>query len=110
MRAATIAREMLPAEVVPTNGDVPAADAKTMRVGVVSTYPPRICGIGTFSRDLREALLGVDGVWAVDIAAIVRDDEVEAAGEVVARIHQDQRGRLRRGGRTLRPARAALHL
>src|SRR5690349_2458018 len=29
------------------------------------TYPPRICGIRTFSRDLREALLGVDGVWAV---------------------------------------------
>src|SRR4051795_7646731 len=92
MRAATIAREMLPAEVVPSTGDVPAAGARTMRVGVVSTYPPRICGIGTFSRDLREALLGVDGVWAVDLAAIVRDDDVEAAGEVVARIHQDQRG------------------
>ena len=29
-----------------------------MRVGVVSTYPPRACGIGTFSRDLRDALLG----------------------------------------------------
>jgi glycosyltransferase involved in cell wall biosynthesis len=83
--------QLLPAGVA-TNGDIPAADAKTMRVGVVSTYPPRICGIGTFSRDLREALLGDDGVRAVDLAAIVRDDDVEAAGEVVARIHQDQRG------------------
>jgi len=28
-----------------------------MRVAIVSTYPPRPCGIGTFSRDLRAALL-----------------------------------------------------
>ena len=63
-----------------------------MRVGVVSTYPPRVCGIGTFSRDLRDALLGADGVSAVDLVAIVREDDVEEAAEVVTRIHQDQRG------------------
>ncbi len=62
-----------------------------MRVGIVSTYPPRACGIGTFSRDLREALLGDDGVSAVDLVAIVREDEVDEAAEVVTRIHQDQR-------------------
>ena len=79
---------------VPTrsNGAAPGAGAKTMRVGVVSTYPPRVCGIGTFSRDLRDALLAADGVSAVDLAAIVREDDVEGATEVVARIHQDQRG------------------
>ena len=63
-----------------------------MRVGVVSTYPPRPCGIGTFSRDLREALLGTDGVSAVDLVAIVREDDIDQAPEVVTRIHQDQRG------------------
>jgi glycosyltransferase involved in cell wall biosynthesis len=63
-----------------------------MRVGVVSTYPPRACGIGTFSRDLREALLTVDGVSAVDLVAIVREDDAEQTSEVVTRIHQDQRG------------------
>ncbi len=84
----TITEQLLPA----SNGDVRAAAVKTMRVGVVSTYPPRICGIGTFSRDLRDALLADESVSAVDIAAIVRDDDVEAAPEVVARIHQDQRG------------------
>ena len=68
------------------------APAATMRVGVVSTYPPRICGIGTFSRDLRDALLVADGVSAVDIAAIVRDEAAEGHGEVVTRIRQDQRG------------------
>jgi glycosyltransferase involved in cell wall biosynthesis len=74
------------------NGGAPPARAKTMRVGVVSTYPPRACGIGTFSRDLREALLGADGVSAVDLVAIVREDDVDEAAEVVTRIHQDQRG------------------
>ena len=63
-----------------------------MRVGVVSTYPPRPCGIGTFSRDLREALLATNGVSAVDLVTIVREDDVEHAPEVVTRIHQDERG------------------
>jgi glycosyltransferase involved in cell wall biosynthesis len=75
-----------------TNGGGRPATAKTMRVGLVSTYPPRACGIGTFSRDLREALLAADGVSDVDLAAIVREDDIDQAAEVVTRIHQDQRG------------------
>lgn len=74
------------------NGDEQRSGAATMRVGVVSTYPPRPCGIGTFSRDLREALLGGDGVSAVDVVAIVREDDLEQTPEVVTRIHQDHRG------------------
>lgn len=75
-----------------SNGGDRVAPAASVRVGVVSTYPPRACGIGTFSRDLREALLMADGVSAVDLVAIVRDDDMAQAPEVVARIHQDQRG------------------
>jgi hypothetical protein len=63
-----------------------------MRVAIVSTYPPRACGIGTFSRDLRDALLAADGVTAVDLVAIVRDEGVEQEPEVVVRILQDQGG------------------
>ncbi|MEA2294640.1 MAG: hypothetical protein QOE86_2279 [Solirubrobacteraceae bacterium] len=74
-----------------TNG-ASATGARTLRVGLVSTYPPRACGIGTFSRDLREALLGAAGVAAVDLVAIVRDDDAMQAEEVVTRIQQDQRG------------------
>jgi glycosyltransferase involved in cell wall biosynthesis len=66
--------------------------APKLHVGVVSTYPPRACGIGTFSRDLRDALLGAGGVSAVDIAAIVRDGDAGGAAEVVTRIHQDRLG------------------
>ena len=63
-----------------------------MRVAIVSTYPPRACGIGTFSRDLREALLGADGVSSVDVAAIVRDADAEQTPEVVVSLQQDERG------------------
>lgn len=74
------------------NGGARPSGAGTMRVGVVSTYPPRACGIGTFSRDLRGALLEADGVSAVDLVAIVREDDAQQADEVVSLIHQDQRG------------------
>ncbi len=83
------------------NGGARPSGARTMRVGLVSTYPPRACGIGTFSRDLREALLATDGVSAVDIVAIVREDGIDQAAEVVTRIHQDQRGEYAAAARVL---------
>jgi glycosyltransferase involved in cell wall biosynthesis len=78
-----------------------APRAGTMRIGIISTYPPRACGIGTFSRDLRQALLAVDSVSAVDLVAIVRGEEVDQAPEVVARVHQDHRGEYAAAARLL---------
>lgn len=75
--------------------------AGTMHVGVVSTYPPRACGIGTFSRDLRQALLAAGSVSAVDLVAIVREDEADQAPEVITRVHQDQRGEYAAAARVL---------
>ena len=63
-----------------------------MRVGVVSTYPPRACGIGTFSRTCVRRCSAPTASSAVDLVAIVRDDDADQADEVVTRIHQDQRG------------------
>ena len=64
----------------------PPRDARaTLRVGVVSTYPPRACGIGTFSRDLRDALLGADASSAVDVAADRPRGRRAQAPEVVTR-------------------------
>ena len=38
-----------------------------MRTAIVSTFPPRPCGIGTFAADLRATLTGTD---AVTVAAL----------------------------------------
>ena len=44
-----------------------------MRAAIVSTYPPRACGIGTFAADVRGALLGVEGVDRVEKVVIVNE-------------------------------------
>lgn len=63
-----------------------------MRAAVISTYPPRPCGIATFSRDLRAALEGSSPDVAVDIVSIVRNPTQHDDPEVVHRIRQDSRG------------------
>jgi glycosyltransferase involved in cell wall biosynthesis len=60
-----------------------------MRVGIVSTYRPRPCGIAVFSSDLRTALLEADSSLSVEIASIVRDDHLPHPPEVVTTIRQD---------------------
>ena len=67
-----------------------------MRVALLSTYPPRACGIGTYSADLRSSLLRSGAADAVDVFAIVRNDLVAQAPEVALTIRQDERGDYRR--------------
>ena len=62
-----------------------------MRVTIVSTYPPRACGIGTFSRDLRSAMLEADPSVEVGLLSIVRDPHTANAPEVLSVIRQDLR-------------------
>jgi len=62
-----------------------------MRVAVIYTYPPRPCGIGQFTKDLRTALLGTSPQMAVDIVSIIRDETPSVAPEVAARLRQDVR-------------------
>jgi len=76
-----------------------------VRVAIVSTYPPRPCGIGIFSRDLRAAMLeadaDADGSTAVDVVSIVRDARRRDEPEVVAAIRQDVRSDYAAVARTL---------
>jgi glycosyltransferase involved in cell wall biosynthesis len=60
-----------------------------MRVAIVSTYPPRPCGIAVFSADLREALGHSDSSTSVDIVSIVRDEVRTHPPEVIQTIRQD---------------------
>ena len=62
-----------------------------MRMAIVSTYPPRPCGIGTFSRDLRSALIGADPSLRVDVVSIVRDQVSSTPPEVLSVIRKDVR-------------------
>ena len=59
-----------------------------MTVAIVSTYPPRPCGIAVFSGDLRNAILGADSSVEVEIVAMVRDGESAGSPHVVRTIRQ----------------------
>jgi glycosyltransferase involved in cell wall biosynthesis len=59
-----------------------------MNVVMVSTYPPRRCGIAQFAADLRAALAGAVPQWTVTVCAVDRDG-LSYGPEVVEVIRQD---------------------
>src|SRR3712207_2205034 len=63
--------------------------AASFRLGIVSTYLPRRCGLATYTADLREAL----GVAAEDLDPVViaiDRDGLTYGDEVIATINQDR--------------------
>ena len=72
---------------MPDVGVVPSA--KRLRVGLISTCPPRQCGIATFSKDLERAIKTADPSVRVDWAAINEATSLHSYGpEVSWRIRQ----------------------
>ena len=51
-------------------GELPGGASADLRVAFVSTYPPRACGIGTFTRDLAQGLQALPQPVGVAVAAI----------------------------------------
>jgi glycosyltransferase involved in cell wall biosynthesis len=72
-----------------------------MRAAIVSTYPPRACGIGTFAADVRASLIGLDEVESVAKVVIVDDPSRPQRPGVVATITQGTRGDYVRAARIL---------
>jgi glycosyltransferase involved in cell wall biosynthesis len=63
--------------------------AATYRLGIVSTYLPRQCGLATYTADLREALGVATDDLHTDVVAIDRDGR-RYGDEVVATINHDR--------------------
>jgi glycosyltransferase involved in cell wall biosynthesis len=72
-----------------------------VRTAIVSTYPPRSCGIGTFAADLRRTLVRVPGNDRVDVVAIVNEPSRPQRLGVLSTIAQSVRGDYVRAARML---------
>ncbi len=59
-----------------------------MRVAICSTYPPRVCGIGSFAFDLRTALVEVEGIESVGALVVVDAPTGGQRPEVLSIIRQ----------------------
>ena len=72
-----------------------------MRTAIVSTYPPRACGIGAFAADVRGALLGLEEIDRVEKVVIVNEPSRPQRPGVTATIAQAVRGDYVRAARIL---------
>src|SRR4249920_1533974 len=72
-----------------------------MRTAIVSSYPPRACGIGAFAADVRTALLGVEGIDGVEKVVVVNEPSRPQRPGLVATVAQAVRGDYVRAARIL---------
>src|ERR1051325_851769 len=72
-----------------------------MRAAIVSTYPPRACGIGTFAADVRAGLLGASGIERAELVAVVNEPSSPQRRGLLATIAQAVRGDYVRTARML---------
>ncbi len=72
-----------------------------MRVAILSTYPPRACGIGTFAHDVRTALASLPGIASVYAVVVVNEPSSPQQPDLLATVSQAVRGDYVRAARLL---------
>ena len=72
-----------------------------MRTAIFSTFPPRACGIGTFSFDVRRGLLDVPGVDDVSQLVVIDKPSSPQRPEILRTASQGARGDYVRAARAL---------
>lgn len=72
-----------------------------MRVAILSTYPPRACGIGTFAHDVRTALASLPGIDSVEAVVVVNEPSSPQQPDLLATVTQTVRGDYVRAARLL---------
>lgn len=75
--------------------------AQIVRTAIVSTYPPRACGIGAFAADVRTALLDLEGIDRVEKVVVVNEPSRPQRPGLTATIAQAVRGDYVRAARIL---------
>src|SRR6188472_2140541 len=72
-----------------------------MRTAIVSTYPPRACGIGTFAADVRAGLLSGSSIERAELVAVVNEPSSPQRRGLLGTIAQNVRGDYVRTARML---------
>jgi glycosyltransferase involved in cell wall biosynthesis len=72
-----------------------------VRSAILSTFPPRPCGIGVFSSDVRAALLEAPGIDDVGLVVVVDEPSSPQQPDVLATVSQSVRGDYVRAARLL---------
>ena len=81
--------------------EAPLPDAAAVRAAIFSTYPPQACGIGTFSFDVRSALLDLPEIGDVHPVAVVDESSSPQRPEVLTSVRQRTRADYVRAARLL---------
>ena len=72
-----------------------------VRSAILSTFPPRPCGIGVFSSDMRSALVEAPGIDDVGLLVVVDEPSSPQQTDVIATVSQSVRGDYVRAARLL---------
>lgn len=79
----------------------PASDTAAMRIALIGTFPPRKCGIATFTGDLFEQVSRYHPELTFDVYAIDEDDKASDYQDIADVVASTDAGSWRRAAKTI---------